>query len=96
MNQAQTIIVLFMLIALAFFPMALRSARRRDREEPTSEPLSSVLPAREALARHLYGEAVGWSGEALEDYDHSPLLQSEWRREAELRIRRRRRALSQA
>jgi len=96
MNQVQSIIVLLMLIALAFFPMALRWARRRDREEPTSEPLSSVLPAPEALARHLYGEAVGWSREALEDYDHSELLQSEWRREAGFRLRRRRRAFSRA
>lgn len=92
MNQTQSLILTGTVIALAFFPMALQWARRRDREEPTSEPLSSVLPAWDAAARHLYGQAVGWAGEAMEDYDHSPLLQREWRREAAFRARRRRRA----
>jgi hypothetical protein len=79
---------MLIIVALAFAPGVYFRARRKDR----SEPLSSLLPAPEALARHLYGEAVGWSREAMEDYDHSKLLQAEWRREADLRLRYRIRA----
>jgi hypothetical protein len=85
MSPVQSILLMLIIVALAFAPGIIIRSLRKDR----SEPLSSLLPAREAAARHLYGEAVGWSGEAMEDYDHSPLLQREWLREADLRLRQR-------
>lgn len=89
LTQAQSLVILLVLIAISFSPMIVLWAVRREAEDASSPPLSSVLPAREALARHLYGQAVGWDGEALEDYDHSPLVRRTWLREADRKIRRR-------
>lgn len=84
MSPLQSVIAFLILLALSFSPIVWLWALKRDNEEKSAEPLSSVLPALDAAARHLYGEAVGWSGEAMEDYDHSHKLQALWRKEAEI------------
>jgi hypothetical protein len=84
MSPLQSVIAFLILLALSFSPIVWLWALKRDNEEKSAEPLSSVLPALDAAARHLYGEAVGWSPRAMEDYDYSPKLQDHWRREAEV------------
>lgn len=86
MSPLQSVVVLLVVVALAFFPLVYRWAARR---EGASASLSSLLPAREAAARHLYGEAVAWRSEAMEDYDRSPRVQATWLREVDRRIGRR-------
>lgn len=45
-----------------------------------------VLTGREAVARHLYGEAVHWTVVDMAEYDHDALLRGGWLAEADRRI----------
>lgn len=97
MGTVQSLLVLLVLVALAFSPVVWLWARRRDSEpqgrtapaDPTTVP--GVMGPREAVAHHLYGQAVGWEPTAMADYDASPGLQRVWLVEAELKMQRRNR-----
>lgn len=93
MTTLQSIAIFLSLVALAFAPMALAAARRRDSEPQPASPapadpttVEGVLSARDAVAHHLYGEAVGWDPVAMADYDDSALLQATWKAEADRKL----------
>lgn len=93
MEQTQSILVLLALVALAFSPMAYRWARRLDTDPQPASPapgdptkVPGVLSPREAVARHLYGQAVGWQWEAMDDYDTHPALRDTWLAEADRKL----------
>lgn len=93
MTQTQSILILAMLLVLAGFPWALRWARRRDAAaqpaHPAPDPLTveGIMSPRQAVARHLYGEAVGWNRHAMADYDGgNAALQATWLAEADRRL----------
>lgn len=65
---------------LAFFKS------RSPRHRATRAGMSHTLTPREAVARHLFGEAVNWSSLDMADYDHSAALQADWLAEADRRI----------
>lgn len=95
LQQAQTIVFLLILLALACAPAVWRWARRRDAEPQPASPapadptrVPGVLTPREAVAHHLYGQAVGWERQAMADYDNSLELQNTWWREADRKLRR--------
>lgn len=91
MEQSQSIAILLSLLALAAAPGVLMWARRRDAEpqpNPHPTPLpEGMLTGRQAVAHHLYGQAVGWAPDAMADYDASPQVQATWLREADIRLR---------
>lgn len=82
-----------LLLSAAF--AAWRWAVATDRAERLSEALQEPLTGREAAARHLYGEAVGWKQQAMDDYDISPKVQEFWLREADILIASRQRQFHQ-
>lgn len=62
-------------------------ARRRDAADRTAaERQAAVLTGREAVARHLYGEACGWHWEDMSAYDHMPDLREPWLQKADQRL----------
>lgn len=83
MEQVPTLLMLLMLLALACSPAVYDWARRRDAQD--WEPMSG----RQAAARHLYGESVGWDWAAMDDYDTSPALQVEYLQHVAARLQRR-------
>jgi len=95
MSQMQSILALFILLALAAAPAVWRWARRRDAApqpaSPAPDPLTveGIMSPRQSLARHLYGEAVGWSRYAMADYDGGNAeLEATWLAEADRRLMR--------
>lgn len=94
MNQTQSIIILLMLTALAFFPLALQWARDRDNAPQPADPppvdptaVEGIMTPRQAVARHLYGQAVGWAPDAMLDYDlGNAELEATWLAEADRRL----------
>jgi hypothetical protein len=80
MAQAQSIIILLALVALAFSPLLLARARRKDRED------ERPMTGQEAVARHLYGEVYRWAPDAMRDYDCLPAVREPWLAEAEHRL----------
>lgn len=90
MNQTQSIIILLMLLVLAAFPAVLQWARERDAQPQPASPapvdplaVEGILSPRQAVAHHLYGQAVGWAPDAMADYDASPQVQATWLAEAD-------------
>lgn len=49
-------------------------------------PADARMNAREAVARSMYGTAVGWNWAAMEDYDHSEKVRETWLREADIHL----------
>lgn len=92
MSQLQSIVLLLVLVALAYSPLVWLWARRRDAApqpaSPAPDPLTveGIMSPRQAVARHLYGEAVGWAPVAMADYDDSLPLQAMWEAEAGYRL----------
>jgi hypothetical protein len=64
----------------------LLGQRTTARYRAARPDISRVLTAREAAARHLFGEAVQWSVLDMLEYDHTPYLQGAWLAEADRRI----------
>jgi hypothetical protein len=85
MSQLQSIAIFLSLVALAFAPGFIYTARQRDKKSqaPTGAP---ALRIREGLARRMYGAAVGWRPEAMRDYDESLPLQAMWQAEARYKL----------
>lgn len=48
--------------------------------------MDHVLTAREAVARHLYGEWVNWSDLHMAEYDNNPIWRDNWLIVADRRI----------
>lgn len=94
MHQAQSLLIMLALVALAFSPWVFMRARRRDAApQPASPPpadpttVEGILSPRQAVARHLYGEAVGWMPYAMADYDGGNAeLEATWLAEADRRL----------
>ena len=94
MNQTQSILALFILLALAAAPAVWRWARDRDAEPQPASPapidpltVDGIMSPRRSLARHLYGEAVGWNRHAMADYDGGNAeLEATWLAEADRRL----------
>lgn len=89
----QSLCVLLVLLALAFSPIVYLWARRRDADPQPASPapadptqVPGVMSPREAVAHHLYGQAVGWAPQAMADYDASPVLQGTWLIEADIAL----------
>jgi len=59
--------------------------------EASAYAINHKLDGREAAARHMYGQAVGWKRQAMEDYDHNEIVQATWLAEADRAIARSRR-----
>lgn len=78
MGQLQSIVALLSLVVLAAGPGVLAHARRKD---------AGLMSGREAVARHLYGQAVAWDATAMDEYDGSALVQATWLAEADRMLR---------
>lgn len=94
LDTLQSMMFLLILLALAFSPRVYAWARRMDNEPQPASPapadptvVPGVMSPRQAVAHHLYGEAVGWAPGAMLDYDASPLVQATWLDEADRRLR---------
>lgn len=93
MDTASSMMVLGGLVVLATAPWFIARARRLDAEPQPASPapgdpttVEGVLSAEEALAHHMYGQAVGWDPTAMADYDASPAVQALWRQEARYKL----------
>jgi len=92
MSQLQSLLALLILLALCAAPAVWRWAQRRDAApqpaSPAPDPLTveGIMSPRQAVARHLYGQVVGWSPGAMADYDDSLPLQAMWEAEAGYRL----------
>ena len=53
---------------------------------PPRKPRATLLTVREAVARHLFGEACHWSSLDMLEYDNDARLRGGWLAEADRRI----------
>lgn len=91
MEPIQGVVIMLALLTLALAPAAVQRARQRDRAAKfpvTAGELPVVMSAEQALARHMYGEAYGWSKLDLLEYDHLPFVREPWERSAQARLER--------
>lgn len=91
MESLQSLVFLFILVALAFSPMVVVYYRRKDDQarRPRFEDGDNVPPRlriRAVVGRRMYGNAVGWRRVAMEEYDASPAVQALWENEARYKL----------
>jgi hypothetical protein len=82
-TQAQNVVVVLALFALALAPWIWSKARRRDEKDGQ---LPVILSPEQALARAEYAQCVGWDAADMWAYDHRPSLREPWEREARRRL----------
>jgi hypothetical protein len=93
LGPVQSIVILLVLVAMAFFPRFVTWAfeadeRRRQEAEARRKGgmLPEILSPTQAYARQLYGQAWGWVRKDMDYYDFHPWVREPWERVAEQRI----------
>lgn len=85
--QLSSLLTLALVVGLsASFAWWLWARRRDAAERTTQEQQAPVLTGREAVARHLYGEAYGWNKLDMLNYDNLPAVREPWLQEADRRL----------
>lgn len=94
LEPLQSLVILFVLLALVGCGMYLRWAKRQPPTLPElaallEEPLHHVMDGRTAVARQLCGVAHCWSPTAMAYFDHSATYREPWLVEADRLIENR-------